>query len=636
MKLVLISFLLTCATHLQAQQPQSRSPQAPRIEPIKTSITVREKLESPAPAYITEYSEEAIASRPGVNLDDRLRDVPGFSLFRRSSSLVAHPTSQGVSLRGIGSSAASRTLVLLDGLPANDPFGGWVYWSRFNPDYVDSVEISRGASTSVYGDRAMGGAVSLRTPTPEARHFTGAFEAGGAGIADARGGFTDLWGPVGLSSSVRGLRSDGYYVVPEDIRGSIDRKADVDFITGDVRLDFFGDDDHLSVRSNVIAEQRINGTSLRENSSSLGTVGAHYQRQGLSVTGYHSRGVLRSTFSAVSDARDSERLVLLQRVPSQDTGGSLVWSRSRTNWNMMLGADTHRASGVSNDTVIFNGFQRVAGGKLWQQGLFVQADADLGNRTQVYGGLRHDFADRGNDFWSPRGGIAFSEGPRRWRASAYRSFRSPTLNEFFRQFRVGNITTLNNPNLEPETMTGVDAGMDWRRDGFLVRTTLFWQQIENLIGNATIQLDPTILRQRQNFGTGTSRGMEIEVQKMFGPVRTEAAYLYVDSQLDNNAWMPQVPRHQGSFQLLYSSGKTLFSGGVRSYAAQFEDDLNRFLLPGFATVQVMVKRRLAHGFSALLAAENLLDRTFLVGFVPTPTTGNPRLLRVGVRWESGS
>lgn len=635
MKRVLIA-LIVCVTHGWAQQPKSADSEAPKIEPIKTSITVREKLESPAPTYITDYSEESIASRPGVNIDDRLRDVPGFTLFRRSSSLTSHPTSQGVSLRGIGSSAASRTLVLFDGLPANDPFGGWVYWSRFNPDYVESVEISRGASTSVYGDRAMGGAISLRTPTPEARHATAAFEAGSAGIVDARGGFTDLWGPLGFSSSVRGLRSDGFYIVPEDVRGSIDRKADVDFITGDVRLDFFRDQDHLTVRSNVIAERRINGTSLRENSTSLGTLGGHYQRQGLSVSAYHSRGVLRSTFSAVSDARDSERLVLLQSVPSEDTGGSLVWSRAKTNWNLMLGADTHRASGVSNETVIFNGARRAPGGKLWQQGLFVQADADLGRRTQVYGGLRHDFTDRGNDFWSPRGGIAFSEGPRRWRASAYRSFRSPTLNEFFRQFRVGNITTLNNRNLRPETTMGVDAGMDWRRDGFLLRTTLFWQQIEDLIGNATIQTEPNILRQRQNFGQATSRGVEVEIQKMFGPVRTEAAYMYVDSQLENNVWLAQVPRHQGSFQLLYSSGRTLFSGGVRSYDAQFEDDLNRFLLPGFATVQVMVKHRLAGGFSALLAAENLLNRTFLVGFVPTPTTGNPRLLRVGLRWELGS
>ena len=466
---VFVFFLsVVCAWAQQSTPPASGSPpETPQVEPIKTSIVVWEKLESPTPAYISDVSDEALESRPGVNLDDRLRDVPGFSLFRRSSSLASHPTTQGVSLRGIGSSAASRTLVLFDGLPANDPFGGWVYWSRFNPDAVETVEVSRGASTSAYGDRGMGGTISLRSPTPEGRHFTTAFEGGDAGIADARGGYTDLWGPVGFSGSVRGMRSDGFYIVPEGVRGDVDRKADVDFITGDVRLDFFGDEDHLTLRSNIVAEQRINGTSLRENSSSLGTVGGHYQREGLSITGYHSRGALRSTFSSVAADRDSERLVLLQRVTSNDTGGSLVWTRAQRTWNLMLGADTHRASGISRDTVVFNGFQRTPGGNLWQQGLFVQADADVGRRTQVYGGLRHDFTDRGNDFWSPRGGVAFSEGPRRWRASAFRSFRAPTLNEFFRQFRVGNVTTLHNPDLTPETMIGVDAGMDWRVDGFL-------------------------------------------------------------------------------------------------------------------------------------------------------------------------
>ena len=630
--LLFLSLSVVCAW---AQQRTPTTPDTPEVEPIKTSITVWEKLESPTSALVTDVSREALESRPGVNLDDKLRDIPGFSLFRRSSSLASHPTTQGISLRGIGSSAASRTLVLVDGLPANDPFGGWVYWSRFNPDTIDTVEVARGASTSAYGDRSMGGTVSLRTAMPGARHFTTAFEAGGAGIADARGGYTDLWGPVGFSGSVRGMRSDGYYIVPENIRGSIDRKADLDFITGDMRLDFFRDQDHLTVRSNVVAEQRVNGTNLLNNSSSLGTVGGHYQREGLSITGYHSRGTLRSTFASIADDRNSENLVLLQRVTSDDSGGSLVWSRSQRNWNLMLGADTHRANGISRDTVVFNGVQRTPGGTLWQQGLFAQADATLGKRTQVYGGLRHDFTDRGNDFWSPRGGIAFSEGPRRWRLSAFRSFRSPTLNEFFRQFRVGNVTTFHNPDLTPETMAGVDAGMDWRVDGFLVRTTLFYQQIEDLIGNATLELEPAIIRQRQNLGQAKGRGLEVEVQKVFGPVRAEAAYLFVDSQIDD-LWMPQVARHQGSFQLLYSSGKNLISGGLRSTAAQFEDDLNQFILPGYASVQVMVKRRLVHGFSAHIAAENLLDREFVVGFTPTPTIGNPRLLRVGVRWESGS
>ena len=101
----------------------------------------------------------------------------------------------------------------------------------------------------------------------------------------------------------------------------------------------------------------------------------------------------------------------------------------------------------------------------------------MGSRTRLYGGLRHDFTDRGNDFWSPRGGIAFAEGPRRWRASAYRSFRAPTLNELFRDFRVGNVTTRSNAALVPETTVGVDAGVDWRVSSWMTRTTVFWQSI---------------------------------------------------------------------------------------------------------------------------------------------------------------
>ena len=605
------------------------------VEPLKTTITVWGKLESPTTAYITEFSTDSLDSRTGVNIDDRLRDIPGFTLFRRSSSLAAHPTSQGISLRGLGSSAASRTLVLYDGLPLNDPFGGWVYWSRVNPDAIESVEVSRGASTSAFGDRAMGGVVSLLTPAPSARHFSSAFETGDAGIADVRGGYSDLFGKLGVAGSVRAFRSDGYFVVSEQDRGIVDREADVDFVVGDLRLDLFRDRDHTTFRSNILTERRQNGTSLRENSSSVGTAGVHYQRDSLSATLYHSRGVLRSTFSAVSDARDAENLVLLQKVTSEDTGGSLVWNRSSRAWNLMAGVDTHRAEGLSHDTVVFNGFQRRPGGTLWQQGTFVQTDAGIGGRARIYGGLRHDFTDRGNSFWSPRAGISVSDGPRRWRASIYRSFRAPTLNEFFRQFRVGNVTTLNNTALEPETAIGGEAGMDWRRPSVLFRVTLFWQSVDDLIGNATLRLDPAPLRQRRNLGSGKARGFEVNVQKMLGPLRTEAAYLFADSQL-NNAWMPQVPRHQGSFQLLYSSGKMLWSAGVRSYDSQFEDDLNRFLLPGFATVQLMVKRRLGQGVSAQLAVENLFDRTFLVGFVPTPTIGNPRLLRIGLRWESGS
>lgn len=93
-----------------------------------------------------------LATAPERRLDEALRAVPGFSLFRRSGSRTANPTAQGVSLRGIGPNGAGRTLVLVDGVPANDPFGGWVYWSRLPTGMADSVTITRGGGAGPWGN----------------------------------------------------------------------------------------------------------------------------------------------------------------------------------------------------------------------------------------------------------------------------------------------------------------------------------------------------------------------------------------------------------------------------------------------------------------------------------------------------
>ena len=89
---------------------------------------------------------EDLAATAALTLDDSLRQVPGFTLFRRSGSRVANPTSQGVSLRGVGASGASRALVLEDGIPLDDPFGSWVYWDRVARQSVSAVELVRGGA----------------------------------------------------------------------------------------------------------------------------------------------------------------------------------------------------------------------------------------------------------------------------------------------------------------------------------------------------------------------------------------------------------------------------------------------------------------------------------------------------------
>ncbi len=112
-------------------------------------------------ASVVVLGEEELESAAALTSDDVLRQVPGFQLFRRTSSRAANPTAQGVSLRGVGASGASRAVVLYDGVPLNDPFGGWVYWARVPREGLARVEVLRGASSSLYGSGALGGVVQF-------------------------------------------------------------------------------------------------------------------------------------------------------------------------------------------------------------------------------------------------------------------------------------------------------------------------------------------------------------------------------------------------------------------------------------------------------------------------------------------
>ncbi|HYH45268.1 MAG TPA: TonB-dependent receptor plug domain-containing protein, partial [Thermoanaerobaculia bacterium] len=189
---------------------------------------------SDALAPTTVLSREDLARGPDLTLDDRLRQVPGFGLLRRSSSLTAHPTSQGVSLRGLGPSGASRTLVLLDGSPLNDPFGGWVAWNRLPVSALESVEVARGALSQLYGSAALGGAIQLlpRSPHPEtlevaARggdHSTGDLEVF---ASDTHGGGQGR--PWGWSLAGRRFVTEGFHLLAPADRGAVDRPAGVDF-----------------------------------------------------------------------------------------------------------------------------------------------------------------------------------------------------------------------------------------------------------------------------------------------------------------------------------------------------------------------------------------------------------------------
>jgi outer membrane cobalamin receptor len=574
---------------------------------------------------------------PGVNLDDRLRQVPGFSLFRRSSSIVANPTTQGVSLRATGSTGASRTLVLWDGVPLNDPFGGWVYWTRVNPDLIDRIEIVQGANTSVFGYEALGGAISIFSAQPQNQHLYGSYLGGNAGTEELSGGYSNLWGRLGLSTNIRAFTTDGYYIVPSNLRGGVDDKANVRFVTGAMYLDYLGNFDRLNLKLDILAEERHNGTVLQNNSTGLGTLSANYthswQSNEFAFIGYHTREQFHSTFSSVAADRDSERLASMQTVPAEDIGGAAYWHHHNADWNALFGADVDDAHGTSNDLSLFTHVLNRSGGTLLQHGLFGQGDVKWG-RARFYGGIRHQFTGLGDTFLSPNGGVTVGLGEFRLRASGYRSERTPTLNELYRDFRVGNALTMANSGLVPERLVGVETGVDWIAENNRLSLTLFRDDLNALIANATLSSSASsILRQRRNIGNGISRGVQVSETYRWRNWRADLGYLFADARLTTGPRLAQVPKQQGTGGLTYSKNGTLVSFGVRAFGLQFDDDINQFALPGYAALQLTAQRRLVRNLFAQAEIENLLDRQYLVALTPTPNTGAPRLWRIGLRWN---
>ncbi len=595
-----------------------------------------EKISAEAPANITVMDLKDLQETPGVNLDDRLREIPGFSLFRRSSSLVANPTTQGISLRGIGSSGASRTLVLWDGIPSNDPFGGWVYWTQFIPDEISSVEVSRGAATSIFGDRAMSGAIGIFSRQPQPFHLFSGFEAGNNDSQDVWTGFSNVWSEVAISGSVRAFQTDGYYIVPQSIRGTADTRAAVRFVTGDVHIDHYTRLGNLFLKVNMLAEERKNGTVLTHNSTGLGTVSLRYNREfthdSISILGFHTREGFHSTFSSVTNNRNTERLTYAQTVPSDAVGGAALWQHHNSRWNLLGGADVDRAAGTDTDHLVPSGL-RVAGGTQLQHGVFAQTDATFGP-AKLFAGLRHTFAGGDNRFLSPNAGFVLGRKSLRLRGSVYRAFRAPTLNELYREFRVGNTATLANPNLQPETVFGAEFGADWIGETGSARVTAYRNSLSNLITNVTLSSTPgAILRQRANAAAALSRGVEADFRRRWHDLTGEAQYLFVDSRYVTGFRVAQIPKHQGSGQVTYLHGGTMASLGVRSFDYQFDDDLNQFRLPGYAVVEMVARQHVWRSLSAGISVENAFNRVFYTAFTPTPNTGNPRLWRVGLRWD---
>ncbi|HXH83322.1 MAG TPA: TonB-dependent receptor, partial [Candidatus Tectomicrobia bacterium] len=671
------------AQEASAPPAAAQEPEPPvRLAPVVVTPSRLEQRADQAPASVTVVTQEDIRESASQTVDDLLRQVPGFSLFRRSSSLVAHPTTQGLSLRGIGPSGTSRALVLLDGVPLNDPFGGWVPWSRIPLLGVEQIEVVRGGGSSVWGNYALGGVVHVitRRPTERSAALEASYGSQDTHLVDLL--LTETRGPLGIGLEGRHLETGGYPIVARSDRGAIDVDADSRHALFNGRLEVaLSPDASVFVSGNYFDEERGNGTPLQFNRTDSGIVAAGGRLRTADdsewrATLYGHVQEFRSTFSSQAPDRNSETLALDQTVPSTAAGGWLQWSRRFGDHLLSAGAEARWTEGETVEDVFVAGAfarTRVAGGEQWLAGVFVQDVWRPSPAWEVVVGVRGDywtafdafrrdtpppagvparqrFDDAEEVAVSPRIAALFRATPTTTlRASVYQGFRVPTINELYRVFRVRNDVTAANAALEPERLTGGEAGVQQRWGPVEARVTGFWNEVTDLVANVTLDTPlpdcppGTTCRQRRNLDLARIRGVEAEVEvRVARDWRLLGAWLYSDARVVESRRqrelegkrLAQVPAHTATVGLRYRNPSILTASVLARYVGDaWEDDLNTLRLGPYVVVDVFLARQLTRWAEVFVAVENLFDREYAVARTSDGVTsiGAPRLVRGGLR-----
>ena len=651
---------------------------ASQSESVLVSATRTEMKLSDVPGSAVLLSETDVTANPALTTDDLLRQVPGFSLFRRSSSRVANPTTQGASLRGVGASGPSRALVLEDGIPLVDPFGGWVYWDRIPRAALSSVEVFRGGSSSLYGSNALGGVVQFLSRVPEAPSTSLDLSYGNENTPDL-----SLWAGTAISrwdleGSADLSKTDGYILLPSSQRGAVDTAADSKHATVSGSAGYrFADRGRVFLNGGYFTESRDNGTVLQKNDTetgfgSLGVDAPIGSRAQLSARLFGQAQGYDQTFSSVRSVaapRDTELLTDLQHVPSQQLGGAAQWTESLKAQTLIAGFDTQEIIGASDEQLVLASTLSAAGGRERSSGIFGQ-DIFRIKQWTIIAGARWDnwnnfrgssvqtpqaggpstvatFPDRSENSFSPRLSILRPLSSNlSLSLSGYRSFRAPTLNELYRSFQQGTVFTESNAFLRAEKLTGAEAGL--RAVGFdrklESRATFFWNDITDPVTNVTLSAGSTIVRQRQNLGRTRSIGVELD--GAFHVSRTlefSAGYQFVHAYVEDSSAsligknVPEVPRNQFTWEARYwSPTRVMISVEGRYSGAQYDDDLNTLLLTRYYVMDLFVGRQLPRGVTVYVAGENITNQrypTTLTPPVPLISQGPPILARVGLRFD---
>ncbi len=665
---------------VSADEASAVDEDARTARPIVVTATRSTQDAADIAANVTIVDRETIESSAAVRVDHLLRKIPGFSLLRQQSSIVSGQTIQGVSLRGVGQSATSRTLVLLDGIPLNDPFGNFIIWSRVPFESIERIEVVRGGGSGIWGNLALGGVIQIITERPTERTVRFLAEGGTRGNSNFDLFAADRNGRVSYSFGSNLYSTDGYFKYSEEDLGRVDERVSLSNETYNGSIDFeLAPGSRIYGRASFSDEDKTNGTPLSLSSminryynigADIGTSDGSEWNFNLFSTSRSGNSVSTSIArSRESETPRSERYDL----GAVSVGANLQWAKEFTTIHRLaIGADflwsdsrSNEFTGWDREFEIFTKDSRL-GGKQIMGGVFAQEIWTPTIRWNVVLGARLDqiknksgfsnvrvlgtselisetnSPDVSNTAFSPSLGVVYhASNSVSLRGSTYKAFRAPTISELYRTTGSSTVNA-GNADLGPEDLVGGEFGFNYSPTSFFdAKVTGFWSEVDGTITLKTMGvardsaavIEPCGLlpedgtcRQQNNVGRLRTRGVEVEISLVPHAFWSfTGSYIYDDAELIESAdsnlvgnRIRHVPRHH--FVLNGSFNKpSLFAAHVqaRFVGDRFENDVNDLPINDLFVVDLQVSRRISPWAESFLSVENLLDKAFEVR--PTST-----------------
>ena len=672
---------------LAAASAASAAEPAPLPDIIVTGTGLQQPLGSAAYDIVT-IDRKTLNSTASGRIESALL-AAGITRFRRADATSAHPTSQGVTMRGLGGNAASRGLIMLDGVPLADPFGGQVPYSALDPSRLGLVRVVRGGGSGVYGPGALAGTIELESATPgQLMPGWASLFYGSRNSLDLDGGVAGRIGTTFATIGGSFQRSDGFVPTVKADRGPADKAAPYRQWSVSARtVTPIGAQTEAQLMVNAFGDKRTRGLIDTHNESkgvdaSVRLVG--HGSWAWSAASWVQFRKLSSQFASVNAPRTVVTETLDQYgVPATGIGGRFeLRPPLGKSIELRIGADGQHDDGKTKERYSFVAgnptMGRVAGGNSTDVGGFIEASAKLTDALTVTasgridrwwisdgrlqtqplaGGAVHRTNYPNRSGWRPtaRAGVAWKPtGAVTLRGAAYLGWRLPTLNELYRPYRVGSDATVANAALKPERLRGFDLGVEFRPLSTLrLSATYFNNRLEDAIANVTIT-DPVFKAanckgvsgrciQRQNVDAIQSQGLELEAGARVGDVDLDLSYDLIDahvrahgSQAALDGLRPaQTPHDQLNGTIAWRPAHGPSASMTLHYVSrQFDDDQNQVKLRSAVTLDADVSVPVWNRLRAELRVENLTNKLVDVGYSNGTVLerATPRTVWLGLRW----